>query len=657
MFPRLLNRSIQIALDCAVLSVAYWLAFLFRLEFSLPSAWLKVLLVTWPYVVILQYVGLTVFGVPRMSWRYVNIGDVGRILFAVGASTALLIAIRMIGPWVGESIEIVVIPLGVLGMNFALAFLGLVGVRALRRLHGEATDRRRQATGDEKTRVLLIGAGQAGVMVAREIANRPDLGLHAVGFIDDDPAKIGTIIAGLTVLGATKDVGAISERKHVQRALITIANAPGQQIRRITELCRDAQIETKIIPGIYEIVGDRVNLSRIREVAIEDLLGREPVQLDEDIVGAAIRSRVVLVTGAGGSIGSELCRQLVRFGPARLLLVERFENALFEIHRELTAAFPHVQIEPCIADVCDRARMEQLFASSSPELVFHAAAHKHVPMMEWNPGEAVKNNVGGTRIVADLSDRFGVQRFVLVSTDKAVNPTSVMGATKRVAEIYLQALSRRSTTRFVTVRFGNVLGSAGSVIPIFKQQIERGGPITVTHPEMRRYFMTIPEAAQLVLQAGAMGDGGEVFILDMGEPVKIVDLARDLITLSGLRPDEDIEIKFSGVRPGEKLFEELATDSEHADKTKHPKVFIGRVASYPAETVVLGVETLLDVARGTATEPVRARLGELVPEYSVAHPASAKPSSPIIASTTRAAGEPESEPVGRKSGSTPSVPN
>lgn len=655
MSPRLLNRSLQIALDCAVLSVAYWLAFLFRLEFSIPATWLTVLLITWPYVVILQYAGLAAFGVPRMSWRYINMGDVGRILFAVGASTALLIAIRLIGPWLGESISIVVIPLGVLAMNFALVFLGLVGVRALRRLHGEALDRKRQSGGDEKTRVILIGAGQAGVLVAREIANRPDLGLHAVGFLDDDVAKIGTSIGGLTVLGATKDVGAISERKHVTRALITIANAPGNQIRRITEHCRDAQIETKIIPGIYEIVGDRVNLSRIREVAIEDLLGREPVQLDEDIVGSAITSRTVLVTGAGGSIGSELCRQLVRFGPARLLLVERFENALFEIHRELTAAFPHVKIEPCIADVCDRARMEQLFAASSPELVFHAAAHKHVPMMEWNPGEAVKNNIGGTRVVADLSDRFGVQRFVLVSTDKAVNPTSVMGATKRVAEIYLQALSHRSSTRFVTVRFGNVLGSAGSVIPIFKQQIERGGPVTVTHPDMRRYFMTIPEAAQLVLQAGAMGDGGEVFILDMGDPVKIVDLARDLITLSGLRPDEDIAIQFSGVRPGEKLFEELATDSEHADKTKHPKVFIGRVASYPTDTVIRGVESLLEVATGTASEPVRARLGELVPEYSHGHPVAAKTSSPIIA--TRSSSETEPEPVGRKSGSTPSVPN
>jgi FlaA1/EpsC-like NDP-sugar epimerase len=401
--------------------------------------------------------------------------------------------------------------------------------------------------------------------------------------------------------------------------LITIANAPGQQIRRITELCRDANIEMRIIPGIYEIVGDKVNLSRIREVAIEDLLGRAPVELDEDVVGSSINNRVVLVTGAGGSIGSELCRQICRFGPQRLVLVERFENALFEIHRELASAFPQVPIDPRIADVCDAERMAYVFDAVKPEIVFHAAAHKHVPMMEWNPGEAVKNNIGGTRTVADLADRMGVERFVLISTDKAVNPSSVMGVTKRVAEVYLQALSQRSSTRFVTVRFGNVLGSAGSVIPIFREQIAKGGPITVTHPEMSRYFMTIPEASQLVLQAGAMGQGGEIYILDMGEPVKIVDLARDLITLSGLRPDDDIEIRFSGVRPGEKLREEISTDSEHADKTRHPKIYIGRIKPHEWDTVVLGVDTVMSMAHGN-TDLLRAALGEIVPEYRGVRP-------------------------------------
>jgi len=513
----------------------------------------------------------------------------------------------------------------------------------LRRLHGEAQERRARAAGIERHRVLLIGAGEAGVLVAREIANRPDLGLHVVGFLDDDRRKVGTSIGGVTVLGTTRQLGAVAERKRARRALITIANASGPEIRRIVALCRDAELETKIIPGIYEIVGDKVNLSRIREVAIEDLLGREPVQLDEEVVGLSIRSRVVMVTGAGGSIGSELCRQVCRFGPERLVLVERFENALFEIHRELTASFPQVMIEPRIADVCDAHRMDHVFAACRPEVVFHAAAHKHVPMMEWNPGEAIKNNVGGTRIVGDLADKYEVQRFVLVSTDKAVNPTSVMGASKRVAEIYLQALSQRSSTRFVTVRFGNVLGSAGSVIPIFRDQIAKGGPVTVTHPEMRRYFMTIPEACQLVMQAGAMGAGGEIFILDMGEPVKIVDLARDLIVLSGLRPDQDIEIRFSGVRPGEKLFEELSTDAENADRTRHPKVFTGRIKPHEWEVVVRGVEALLELADSVSPERVRTVLGDIVPEYSAARPPTKH--------------DAEKEPrTGRASGGVPALP-
>jgi FlaA1/EpsC-like NDP-sugar epimerase len=580
-----------------------------------------------------------------MAWRYLSIHDTGRVLVALGAATALLTTARLGLPALGSRPSIALIPLGILAMSFALAFLSLVGARALRRLQGEAHERRMRAAGIERHRVLLIGAGAAGVIVAREIANRPDLGLAVVGFLDDDRRKVGSRIGGLTVLGTTADVRAVAERKRARRALITIANASGSEIRRIVALCCDAGLDTKIIPGIHQIVGDTVNLARIREVAIEDLLGREPVQLDEEVVGSSIRSRVVMVTGAGGSIGSELCRQVCRFGPERLILVERFENALFEIHRELTAGFPQVMIEPKIADVCDASRMDRVFAAARPDVVFHAAAHKHVPMMEWNPGEAIKNNVGGTRVVGDLADKYEVQRFVLVSTDKAVNPTSVMGASKRVAEIYLQALSQRSATRFVTVRFGNVLGSAGSVIPIFREQIAKGGPVTVTHPEMRRYFMTIPEACQLVMQAGAMGSGGEIFILDMGEPVRIVDLARDLIVLSGLRPGEDIEIRFSGLRPGEKLFEELATDAENADRTRHPKVFTGRIKPHEWEVVVRGVESLLALADSGAPDRVRTVLGDIVPEYSAARPAPKHDAEREPARSTRATGSNPSIPA------------
>jgi FlaA1/EpsC-like NDP-sugar epimerase len=617
--PRFLARSLQVALDLTVLSLAYWFAFLFRFEFAIPRTIMPLVLIAWPLVATTYYAGLIVFGVPRMAWRYMTMRDALRIGIACVLSTVVLVTLRLVLPQIIDS-PLVVLPFGVVAMNLVLAFVGLVGLRGAWRFRAEVLARRKRTDGTKRRHVLLIGAGEAGVLVAREIINRPDLGFQPIGFLDDDRLKIGTSIGGLPVLGFTNEVGEIAARNRVKHALITIANASGKDIRQIAELCRDAGLETKIIPGIYEIVGNKVNLSHIREVAIEDLLGREPVQLDEEIVGASIRSRVVLVTGAGGSIGSELCRQVCRFGPARLVLVERYENALFEIHRELASAFPHVQIEPRVADVCDCERMRQIFAAGKPELVFHAAAHKHVPMMEWNSGEAVKNNIGGTRTVADLSNELGVERFVLISTDKAVNPSSVMGATKRVAEIYLQALSQRSSTRFVTVRFGNVLGSAGSVIPIFRQQIAAGGPITVTHPEMTRYFMTIPEASQLVLQASAMGQGGEIFILDMGDPVRIYDLARDLITLSGLRPQEDIEIRISGIRPGEKLSEELCTDRERAEKTKHPKVFIGRIIPHDLSTITPLVSSLVELARQDNLERLRSVLCELVPEYQVGRP-------------------------------------
>lgn len=611
--PRFLFRGVRYALDLLALSAAYWLAFLFRFEFRIPDAHADVLLLNWPFVLAVQFAFLELFGIPRMSWRYLNIRDAGLVLVSVASASAVLVLLRLLH--VVPVASGGMIPLSVLAMDFILVYFGVVGLRASWRLRGEVQERSKRLAEGDSHRVLLIGAGQAGVLVAREIASRPDLGLRPVGFLDDDLRKGRTSIGGLSVLGSTEQVGAIAERYGVTRALITIANASGQQIRRITELCRDAGLETKIIPGLYEIVGQRVNLSRVREVAIEDLLRRDPVLLDEQTVGSSIRSRVVLVTGAGGSIGSEICRQICRFGPERLILVERFENALFNIHRELTAAYPQVPIEPRIADVCDAERMAHVFEQNRPSIVFHAAAHKHVPMMEWNPGEAVKNNIGGTRVVAELADRFGAERFVLVSTDKAVNPTSVMGATKRVAEIYLQALSQRSSTRFVTVRFGNVLGSSGSVIPLFREQIARGGPVLITHPEMRRYFMTIPEASQLVLQAGAMGQGGEIFILDMGEPVRIMDLARDLITLSGLRPEEDIEIKVSGVRPGEKLFEELSTAAENAEKTKHPKVFTGRIKSHEWTKVTSEIEAILQLANGSSSDELRSALRSLVPEY------------------------------------------
>ena len=612
-----LTRASQIAVDLTVLSLAYALAFVIRFEGVPPTVLVGRMFLTMPYVAVLLYGSLVLFGVPRFAWRYVGLREVTRIFAAVAVGSLVLVATRVVfgvlqhqHPYFRHG----VVPYGVIATFFGLALVGITGVRALRRMLAERASGQSHRATRERIPTMLVGAGQAGFLVVRELSNHHDLGIEPVGFLDDDTLKVGTTVHGIPVLGTTSDLGALCAQVGARQVLITIANAPGQDIRRIRKLCDDAGLPAKIIPGIYEIVGGTVNLSRIRDVAIQDLLGREPVALDLDAIAKDIRGRTVLVTGAGGSIGSELCRQLCKFEPATLVLVERSENALFNIHRELLPFAGDVELVAFVGDVGDATRMTAAFTEHRPAVVFHAAAHKHVPMMEWNPGEAVKNNVFGTRTVATLAHEHGVDAFVMISTDKAVNPSSVMGATKRVAELVIQSLAHSSKTRFVTVRFGNVLGSAGSVIPIFKEQIEAGGPVMVTHPEMRRYFMTIPEACQLVLQAGSMGRGGEIFVLDMGEPVKIVDLARDLIALSGLREGDDIEIQFSGVRPGEKLFEELSTSEEQADKTRHSKIFVGRVPRQDPERVASSLAALADaVARTASPDAIRAALRAAVP--------------------------------------------
>jgi FlaA1/EpsC-like NDP-sugar epimerase len=419
------------------------------------------------------------------------------------------------------------------------------------------------------------------------------------------------------VIGRLEKLDELITKHRAEGLVIALAEAASSTIRRVVATAKERGLETKIVPGLHEIIGGNVSVSRLRDVEIEDLLGRDAVQLDSEAVGAFVRRKVVAVTGAGGSIGSELSRQLAGFGPSRLLLIERAEPALFEIHRELSAAYPALHIEPCLADVTVPERMRAVLTAHGCDAIFHAAAHKHVPMIEWNPSEAIRNNVLGTKCLADLAADLGVGHFVLISTDKAINPTSVMGASKRVAELYVQAMGRSNRgTSFVSVRFGNVLGSAGSVVPIFKRQIAKGGPVTVTHPDMLRYFMTIPEASQLVLQAAALGKGGEVFVLDMGEPVRIVDLARDLIRLSGLQPDRDIEIRFSGTRPGEKLFEELTTDEEQADKTTHRKIFVGRVREVELKVLNLSLIQLQESMLSPDPAAIYSALRKLIPEFS-----------------------------------------
>jgi FlaA1/EpsC-like NDP-sugar epimerase len=585
-------------------ALALALAFQLRFEFHVPAQYSPFLGLWLPVLLAFRTLAFYQAGLFRGLWRYTGAPDLVSIVRGTTLATAVFAAaLYATSSW---------LPRSIIAIEWLTSLVMVGGVRFAARTIRPA--RLRRLTPESAAqRILIVGAGDAGEMLVREIQQRHSDRWLPVAFLDDDQGKRGGHIHGVRVEGTIADLARVVAKHDVREILIAIPSATGAQMRRVVEQCKRADVRFKTIPGLDSLIDGRVAMNQLRDVAIEDLLGRDPVQLDMDAISHVMAGQVVMVSGAGGSIGSEICRQVCRFGPAALVLVEHGENNLFHIHRELLARFPEIALAPCIADVGDEARMAAVFEAHRPAVVFHAAAHKHVPMMEWNPGEAVKNNVFGTRTLADLADRFGTGRFVMISTDKAVNPTSVMGASKRVAEIYVQALSQRSRTRFVTVRFGNVLGSAGSVIPIFKEQIASGGPITVTHPDMQRYFMTIPEASQLVLQAGAMGEGGEIFILDMGEPVKIADLARDLVTLSGLEPDLDIEIQFTGVRPGEKLFEELSVDSENAGTTKHPKIFVGRFRPCAWEFLQRQLKELAAVA--DRPKDVRRKFHDIVPEY------------------------------------------
>ena len=617
-WQRLLSRPMQYFMDLLVLAGTFWLSYGLRFDFSVPHGTLHNILIQLPLVLLLQLGALQVFGIYSFVWRYVGMAEVIPFFKAAFWSLLPMVLLRLGVP---EEFGQWRIPLSICLMTTVFGIGGVLSLRVLRRWVYERYERISRAAGVDvgiKKPVLLVGAGRAGVLAAREIMNRGDLDLEIVGFVDDDLEKQGSVIQGAKVLGLTRDIPRIVARHEIDHVVITIAQAERKDIRRIIEICDSVPVKARIIPGLYEILSGTVEVSRMRDVEIEDLLGRDPVHLDEAVVRQFIAGKAVMVTGAGGSIGSELARQAARFGAATVLLAERAEFVLFEIDRELRQSFPEAAIVPLVADVCDRAHMEALFERFAPSVVLHAAAHKHVPMMESNPTEAVKNNILATRTLGEVSGEAGVQAFIQISTDKAVRPTSVMGASKRVAELMVQDLNPRYRTRFVSVRFGNVLGSAGSVIPIFREQILKGGPITVTHPDMVRYFMTIPEASQLVLQAGAMGAGGEIFILDMGEPVRILDMAKDMIRLFGLRPFEDIDIVFTGMRPGEKLFEELETEGEDLTKTGHPKIFVGKLAAYPLETIESAIKRFGRYGKLGREAELRAFLNEFLPEANVA---------------------------------------
>ncbi len=556
-----------------LIALANMTAFALRFDGAVPPEYLQVGLKSLPVVLLVFGSSLWVFGIQRGLWRYVGLHDLGRILWAsVAGMFVLYLALHGVLGWTHY-------PRSVIILTGLLSGLYLAGIRLAVRWFREWI----RIAGSGARRVLIVGAGNAGELLVRDMLTDNGYNYRPVGFVDDDPVKRRAKIHGVPVIGTVSEIAALATRCQAHEVVVAIPSATTSLKQKILAASEGCRIPIKILPNVKQLLDDPVSLREVRSMSLEDLLQREPIQTDRQELHPLIEGKTVLVTGAGGSIGSELCRQIAQYKPASLVLFERYENALHMLLLELRTAFPHVGVLPVVGDVTSPERVEEVFKQTGPDIVFHAAAHKHVPLMELNPKEAIRNNVLGTRVVAEASLAARVDRFVLISTDKAVNPSSVMGATKRIAEHVIRGFGHKGSTRFTVVRFGNVLGSNGSVVPLFSEQIRKGGPVTVTDPEIKRFFMTIPEAVQLVLQASVMGQGGEVFVLDMGEQIKIADLARNMIVLSGLVPGKDIEIVYTGLRAGEKLYEELFEDSEQVQPTAHPKINRAIGASLRAE--------------------------------------------------------------------------
>jgi FlaA1/EpsC-like NDP-sugar epimerase len=602
------SRSVLVACTQLVLiAAANVTAFALRFEGDIPPDYARLFLWGLPIVLAIYAVGLLAFGIQRGLWRYVGLHDLGRILWASVISSAVFYGVvhGLLG-WVAY-------PRSVIILTGVLSGLYLAGIRLSVRWFREWL----RVLSPSARRVLIVGAGHAGELLVRDMLSDGDSHYRPVGLVDDDPIKRKMRIHGVPVVGKIEDIAALSRGLLAHEIIVAIPSASTLLKQRILAASEGCKVPIKTLPSVKQLLANPEALRQVRPMSLEDLLQREPIQMDRQELHPLLEGKRVLVTGAGGSIGSELCRQIARYQPATLILFERYENGLFALDLELRAQYPKITIIPAIGDVTVHERVAEVLQQTDPDLVFHAAAHKHVPLMELNPKEAVRNNVFGTKTVAEASLASGVDRFVLISTDKAVNPTSVMGATKRVAEDLLQSLSQRGRTKFTVVRFGNVLGSNGSVVPLFAEQILKGGPVTVTHPEIKRFFMTIPEAVQLVLQASRLGRGGEVFVLDMGEQVKVVDLARNMIVLSGLVPDQDIQIVYSGLRPGEKLYEELFEETEQVEPTPHAKIrraiSASAIQSDRLDRAIAHLEAA--VSHGDDDELIR-RLNEAVPTYT-----------------------------------------
>ena len=595
------------SLDIISVILAAFISIYLRFDSNkIPANYLSLLISYMPLTVVIYLISFYLFKLYGRIWRYASATELIAIVMAnIAASTAWYFISLYIGAVLPRSLYVFT---GLL----LIFFIG--GSRLSLRFYSYVMNKPKyRQIQRKKNKVLIIGAGDAGAMLLREIERYHIANRQVVGFIDDDKNKTGKILLGVKVLGTRNELVKIASEKGIDEIIIAMPSVKGKEIKAIISICKETNCKLTILPGLYEIIEGKVSISQLRPVDIEDLLGRDPVKLDTTAVREYLAGKIVLITGAGGSIGSEIVRQVAKMQPKKLLLLGKGENSIYEITQELKINSPEVKTVPIIADIRDKERIKAIMDYFEPQVVFHAAAHKHVPLMEYQPAEAVRNNILGTKVVADEAAAHKVETFVMISTDKAVNPTSVMGCTKRVAEMYVQSMNKNRNTRFVAVRFGNVLGSRGSVIPLFKKQIAKGGPVTVTHADMKRYFMTIPEASQLVLQAGAMAKGGEVFVLDMGEPVRIYDLAKDLITLSGLIPDKDIEIKITGLRPGEKLFEELLSAEDGTEKTTHRKIFTAKIKEIDKAELDKQIAEIVEITDG---DKVVAALQKIVPTYT-----------------------------------------